>query len=99
MGAPTAHVLYNKYYEKFTDFREAVLGFLQNLFHASAEMKKALEQRITDSERVNARLKDDFGSRMVRVQGGAKVMCYLMFGILLKFRLLKNSYCADIMST
>jgi transposase len=43
------HVLYNKYYEKFTDFREAVLGFLQNLFHASVEMKKALEQRITDN--------------------------------------------------
>jgi transposase len=43
------HVLYNKYYEKFTDFREAVLGFLQNLFHASAEMKKALDQRITDN--------------------------------------------------
>jgi len=43
------HVLYNKYYEKFTDFREAVLGFLQSLFHASVEMKEALAQRITDN--------------------------------------------------
>lgn len=34
-------------------------------------------------ERVNARLKDEFGGRMVRVRGHAKVMCHLMFGILL----------------
>ena len=33
-------------------------------------------------ERVNARLKDEFGGRVVRVQGHAKVMCHLMFGIL-----------------
>ncbi len=33
-------------------------------------------------ERVNGRLKDDFGGRMVRVRGHAKVMCHLMFGIL-----------------
>lgn len=46
------HVLYNKYYEKFIDFREAVLGFLQNLFHASAEMKEALAHRITDNFRI-----------------------------------------------
>jgi hypothetical protein len=32
-------------------------------------------------ERVNARLKDEFGGRMVRVRGNAKVMCHLMFGI------------------
>ena len=32
-------------------------------------------------ERVNARLKDEFGGRMVRVKGHAKVMCHLMFGI------------------
>ena len=36
----------------------------------------------TNSERVNARLKDDFGGRMVRVRGGVKVMCHLMFGVL-----------------
>jgi len=33
-------------------------------------------------ERVNARLKDEFGGRMVRVRGHAKVMCHLMFGVL-----------------
>jgi hypothetical protein len=33
-------------------------------------------------ERVNGRLKDEFGGRMVRVRGHAKVMCHLMFGIL-----------------
>jgi len=33
-------------------------------------------------ERVNGRLKDEFGGRMIRVQGCAKVMTHLMFGIL-----------------
>jgi len=33
-------------------------------------------------ERVNARLKDEFGGRMIRVRGAAKVMTHLMFGIL-----------------
>ena len=33
-------------------------------------------------ERVNGRLKDEFGGKMVRVRGGAKVMAHLMFGIL-----------------
>jgi len=33
-------------------------------------------------ERVNARLKDEFGGRMVRVKGAAKVMTHLMFGII-----------------
>lgn len=33
-------------------------------------------------ERVNGRLKDDFGGRDVRVRGHAKVFCHLMFGIL-----------------
>jgi hypothetical protein len=36
----------------------------------------------TTVERVNARLKDEFGGRMIRVRGNAKVMCHLMFGIL-----------------
>jgi hypothetical protein len=34
------------------------------------------------AERVNARLKDEFGGRHVRVRGHAKVHCHLMFGIL-----------------
>ena len=35
----------------------------------------------TTVERVNGRLKDEFGAAMVRVRGNAKVMCHLMFGI------------------
>jgi hypothetical protein len=33
-------------------------------------------------ERVNGRLKDDFGACMIRVKGHAKVMTHLMFGII-----------------
>ncbi len=33
-------------------------------------------------ERVNGRLKDEFGGRTVRAKGQAKVTCHLMFGIL-----------------
>ena len=33
------------------------------------------------TERSNARLKDDFGARFLRVRGHTKVMCHLMFGI------------------
>ena len=36
----------------------------------------------TNSERVNARIKDEFGGRLILVRGYAKVMTYLMFGIL-----------------
>ena len=33
-------------------------------------------------ERVNARLKNEFGARVLRVRGAIKVKCHLMFGIL-----------------
>lgn len=36
----------------------------------------------TMSERVNARLKDEFGAKHLRVRGAAKVMAHLMFGVL-----------------
>jgi len=36
----------------------------------------------TMSERVNARLKDEFGANQIRVRGAAKVMAHLMFGVL-----------------
>jgi len=48
--------------------------------HYPAEMIR-FNQR-SAAERVNARVKDDFGGRHVRVRGAAKVMCHLMFGIL-----------------
>lgn len=36
----------------------------------------------TMSERVNARLKDEFGASHIRVRGASKVMAHLMFGVL-----------------
>ena len=33
-------------------------------------------------ERINVRLKDEFGGRYVRVRGAIKVKCQLMFGML-----------------
>jgi hypothetical protein len=49
------------------------------------EMEPAKAERYkarTASERVNGRLKDEFGGRTVRVRGAAKVMSHLMFGVL-----------------
>ena len=48
--------------------------------HQRAETRGYHER--TTVERVNGRLKDEFGGRVVRVRGHAKVMCHLMFGIL-----------------
>ena len=48
--------------------------------HRTAEAIRYNERSTV--ERVNARLKDEFGGRGVRVRGHAKVMCHLMFGIL-----------------
>jgi len=47
--------------------------------HTTAESVRYNERSTV--ERVNGRLKDEFGGRVVRVQGHAKVMCHLMFGI------------------
>ncbi len=47
-----------------------------------APAEKVRFRERTTVERVNARLKDEFGGRMVRVRGAAKVMAHLMFGIL-----------------
>lgn len=44
--------LYNKYYEKFSGFRNAVLGFLEGLFSPKQEVQKALSDRITDNFQV-----------------------------------------------
>lgn len=49
------------------------------------ELDPAKKQRYktrTTVERVNSRLKDEFGGRNVRVRGPTKVMAHLMFGIL-----------------
>lgn len=48
--------------------------------HQTAETVRYKERGTV--ERVNGRLKDEFGGRVIRVKGAAKVMCHLMFGIL-----------------
>lgn len=48
-------------------------------FHCAEDVRY---RERTTVERVNARLKDEFGGRTVRVRGHAKVMCHLMFGII-----------------
>ena len=53
---------------------------LKNLGFQLAEQVRYNER--TAGERVNGRLKDDFGGRHVRVRGAAKVMCHCMFGVL-----------------
>ena len=47
-----------------------------------APAEKVRFRERSTSERVNSRLKDEFGGRMIRVRGTAKVMAHLMFGIL-----------------
>jgi len=51
------------------------------LLHFELPEDRRYKER-TNVERVYARLKDEFGGRMVRVRGWAKVMTHLMFGIL-----------------
>ena len=48
--------------------------------HETAEDLRYRER--TTVERVNGRLKDEFGARHIRVRGHGKVLCHLMFGIL-----------------
>ena len=47
---------------------------------SSSEAQRYKER--SQAERTNARLKDDYGGRHIRVKGHAKVMSHLMFGIL-----------------
>ena len=56
------------------DKRRALVG------HRAAEDIRYNER--SGAERVNANLKDNHGGRTVQVRGPAKVMCHLMFGIL-----------------
>lgn len=49
------------------------------------EMTRAEQDRFRERtmvERVNARLKDEFGGRQIRVRGASKIMAHLMFGVL-----------------
>jgi len=49
---------------------------------ARAPHEAARYRERTSVERVNSRLKDEFGGRYVRVRGHAKVMAHVMFGLL-----------------
>lgn len=44
-------LLYNKYYEKFADFKKAILDFLGGLALPEKELQEALTARITDKFR------------------------------------------------
>ena len=64
---------------------------LKEVLHREARAQRAINYRDaaavryderSNVERVNARLKDDYGGRHVRVRGHAKVYSHLMFGIL-----------------
>ena len=60
---------------------------LQKVFpdQATPQLTWAQQERYKTrsmSERVNARLKDEFGASQIRVRGAAKVMAHLMFGVL-----------------
>jgi len=47
------------------------------------KMPKAVRyNQRSSAERVNGRLKDEFGGRNIRVRGNGKVFCHLMFGVL-----------------
>jgi len=55
------------------------------LVKRARELSPAQRERYKERtmvERANARLKDEFGGRTVRVRGAAKVMAHLMFGVL-----------------
>jgi Transposase DDE domain/Transposase domain (DUF772) len=54
-------------------------------FQPAPELTWAQQERFKERtmiERVNARLKDEFGASHLRVRGAAKVMAHLMFGVL-----------------
>lgn len=53
--------------------------------YQAREMTWAEQNRFRERtmvERVNARLKDEFGGRQIRVRGASKIMAHLMFGVL-----------------
>jgi hypothetical protein len=59
---------------------------LQKVFpdKPTPELTPAQQERFKERtmvERVNARLKDEFGASKIRVRGAAKVMAHLMFGV------------------
>lgn len=63
--------------------KEEIKAENQRLDLLNFELPESIRYRERSaSERVNGRLKDEFGGRHVRVRGHAKVLCHLMLGIL-----------------
>ena len=63
--------------------QEELQAEAQRLNRIGFQMPEAIRyNERTAVERVNGRLKDEFGGRHVRVRGAAKVMCHCMFGVL-----------------
>jgi Transposase DDE domain/Transposase domain (DUF772) len=61
--------------------RRSVIGPFKESRQFTPAEKERFKER-TMIERVNGRLKDEFGGRCIRVRGAAKVMAHLMFGVL-----------------
>lgn len=63
--------------------KEELKAEKQRLNFINFEMPKERRYKERSNvERVNGRLKDEFGGKMVRVRGNAKIMAHLMFGII-----------------
>ena len=78
---PLPHRIYqdsSRGYDKRRKLPQTIPGKIPHFTTAQEERYKVR----TMSERVNARLKDEFGGRTRRVRGASKVMAHLMFGIL-----------------
>lgn len=61
------------------------IAFSGRTKYEAREMTWAEQDRFRERtmvERVNARLKDEFGGRQIRVRGASKIMAHLMFGVL-----------------
>jgi hypothetical protein len=65
---------------------------LKQTLESEAKAQKTLHWKPADAvrynarssaERSNSRVKDEFGGRTIRVRGHAKVLCHLMFGVLI----------------
>jgi len=66
-----------------TELKQAIIQENKASSHANFKTPESVRYNERSTvERVNGRLKDEFGGRYVRVRGHAKVMCHLMFGIL-----------------
>jgi transposase len=52
-------ILYNKYYEKFSDFKDTVLGFVKKLSDPPLDLKEQLAKRLTESFQVIGRKQHD----------------------------------------